>query len=244
MKALFSVYIEDHETGNIELKESFWVQTNWSIEQIEKHIALYNGFRSEIAIGDNLSFFDYFCYFADYNEIISRIKEIPNNTIVENRRKNPCIFRVTKFDPGYADAPVYPQNQNYYLFEIDRYECGASGYEAIVYWASTHPLEMVFIGGVIFDITKWFLSRVLRFFGLNKHIKPARPEVLNTKNLYRNFSKVIKENVSHCQITKINRIKTGTFHVKMRTLTGKGFMIKCFWDGSIDSFEEITDLRE
>lgn len=244
MKILFSVYIEDHETGSVELKESLWIQTNWSIEQIEKHIALHNGFRSEIAIGNNLSFFDYFCFFADYSELIRRINEIPNNEDVESCTKTPCFFRVKEFEPGCADEPLHPKNQNYFLFEIERYECGASGYEAIVYWASTHPLEMVFIGGIVYDFIKWFMSRVLRFLGLKKHVTSVRPMVLNTKNLYKNFSKVIKVKVSDCQITKINRIKAGIFHVKMRTLTGRKFKINCFSDGSIDSFEEVSNCNE
>ena len=175
MRILFSVYVEDHETGDRELRESLWVQTNWTIEQIENHIALYNGFRSEIAIGDKLSFFDYFCYFADYSGIIRRIKEIPNEEITENCRTNPGIFRVKESDPGCADAPVYPKNQNYFLYAIDRYECGASSFDAIVYWAATHPISMVFIGGVVFDLSKWFASRIIRALGLKKHVKPARP---------------------------------------------------------------------
>lgn len=243
MKILFSIYSEDRELETVELKKTIQLQTDWSVKQIDEHIALFGGFRSEIVIGDKISFFDYFCFYADYNDIIRRIEEIPKTSHAKELKGSPCAFRVEKFNPGAPHEPQYPQNEDYYLFDIDRYECGASSYDAIVYWASTHPFAMMFIGGLVYDFTKWFIKNILKHLGMIRYNSSIRPVVLNTKKLYQNFSKTTNISTKDCQITKINHLKIGVYHVKIRTATGRRFKLRCTAGGAIESLEEIKDIR-
>lgn len=244
MKILFSIYSEDRETESVELKKTIQLQTDWSAKQIDEHIALYEGFHSEIVIGDNLSFFDYFCFYADYEDLIGRIEAIPTINHVEERMVAPRVFRVKAFDPGRPIEPNYPENDNYYLLDLNRYECGASSYSAFVYWASSHPIEMAFIFNVVYDFSKWFILRVLKYLKIIRYDRSIRPMVLNTKKLYRNFSKAVNVTAKDCQITKINRVKVGSYHVKMRTSTGRRFKLRCSSSGEIESLEEIADIRD
>lgn len=243
MRILFSVYIEDCETGKVDFKESIWVRTDWTVQEIENHVALLTGFRSDIAIGEHLSFFDYYCFFADYSALIKRIKAIPKGADTETPKHTPNVFRVIDFDPGDVVVPEYPVGKRCYLYNLERYECGASSYEALVYWASSHPFEMMFIGGLIFDFSKWLLLKLLTLFGFRKNPTAMRPLILNAKKLYRNFSKITKIKIKDCQITKLNSVKANTFHVLLRTSTNRSFKLKCHANGSIESIEELSKTK-
>lgn len=239
MKILFSVNKEDYETGSVEHIESVLIQTNWSLLQIDAHLNLHDGFRSEIVIGENLSVFDYYCYFEFCGELIAKIKSIPSNEAEEECSWAPTLFRVKNFNPGNADSPEYPEDNRRYLFELSRYELGVSSYEAIVLCAASHPLEMMFIGGALYDAFKWLIGKLLVCFGVKCLNTPRCPVVLNTKKLYRNFARLMQCNERDCQIIKFNRLKVGTFHVKMCTTDGKRFKLKCYVNGKIESLEEI-----
>ncbi len=240
MRVCFSIYKEDHELGVKELVTSLWVQTNWSLQKIEEHIAVQDGFHSEMVIGENLSFFDYYCFFDDCSDLAERIKSIPNDDQEILVRRTPGILRVRKSGPDNDDAPIYPTKERCYLYNLSRYECGASGFGEVVYWASSHPLEMMFIGGVIYDVTKWLVLKALEVFKIRKHANAMPPMFLNTKRLYRNFSQSVNIRSRDCQITKLHHLKAGSFHVKMRTITNRVFKIKCNAKGKIESLEEIT----
>ena len=239
MKILFSVNKEDYDTGSIEHVESVLVQTNWSALQIDNHIALYDGFRSEVTIGEQFSVFTYYCYFDLCDDLIEKIRTIPNADTGEKHIRTPLLFRIRTFDPGDTDAPEYPEDDHQYLFDLSRYECGASGFEAIVFWAASHPIEMVFIGGALYDTFKWLVGKILACCGAKRANTTMRPIVLNTKRLYKNFARLTHSNLRNCQITKINRLQVGIFHVKMCTTEGKQFKLKCYANGKIESFEEI-----
>ena len=244
MRALFSIYSEDRELETVEFIRTIQVQTDWSVKQIEAHIALYEGFHSETIIGDNLSFFDYFCFYADHEDLVKRIETIPTNSHVEERRVTPCVLRAKEFDPGRVDEPLYPESEDYYLYDLSRYECGACSYEAFVYWAAAHPFAMIFVAGVVYDFFKWFILRSLKYLKIIRYDRSVRPMVLNTKKLYQNFSKAVNVKVKDCQIVKINRVKVGSFHVKMRTSTERRFKLRCTSSGAIETLEEITDIRD
>lgn len=240
MKICFSVYSEDIGTGNIVSIYSLWVQTNWSVQEIEEHIDLHDGFRSQIVVGERLSFFDYYCFFDDCDGLIDKIKTIPNNGKKNSTYRTPLAFRVSNFDPDSANAPDYPSDEHCHLYNLTRHECGASGFGEVVYWAAAHPIEMMFIGGIIYDFTKWFGSRVLECVGMKKRTASNPPMLLNTKKLYRNFSKITKIDENDCQITKFHRLRVGVFRVQMRTLTGREYKLSCTASGKIESLEEIT----
>lgn len=240
MKILFSVYKEDYDTGIAELKESVLVNTDWSVQKIDEFIALSDGFRAEIVIGENLSFFDYYCFFEDYSFLIERIKTIHNNDSELQSKRTPNVLRVSEFNPGSVGKPFYSNGESCYLYNLERFECGASSFEEIVYWASQHPLEMMFIGGLIYDFTKWAILKVLKLLGLKNVSVSRRPVILNVKRFYRNLSTIINVETKDCQITKIIRIKNGKFKVEVRTLTNRIFITKCYANGKIETLEEMV----
>lgn len=240
MKVLFSICNEDHETGIVTFIDSLLVQTDWSFEQIDNHIALYDGFRSEVTIGDRISFFDFYCFFDDSSSLVEKIKTIPSSNLEEPQLRTPSVFRVSEYDPGDTVGQEYPNTKRCYLYNLERYECGASGYEAIVHWAATHPVEMIFVAGVIYDSVKWLISKILVCLKLKRNSTAICPVILNTKKLYQNFSKATKVSVHDCQITKFYRLRAGIFHAQIRTITGRKFKLKCSAGGEIESLEDIT----
>lgn len=239
MRVLFSVYNQDFDTDEVTLVAKKWVQTEWSFQQIEEHIALKNGFRSEVVIGDRLSFFDYYCIWNISDDLLKKIDEIPVSANDQFSLRTPRFFRVSQFYPGENWAPEYPADNSYYLYDVNRYECGANSYDALVYWAASHPLEMVFIGGLAYDTVKWAFSKIRNKLCRKQVQNAMRPVHLNTKKVYRNFSKITNINVADCQIEKSNRIKSGLFHVRIRTSTDRKFKLKCSANGSVESFEEV-----
>lgn len=239
MKILFSIYYEDFDTGIVKLVDSLLVQTDWSFKEIDEHIALYDGFRSEAVIGDNISFVDFYCFFEDASNLIKKIKSIPTCDCKVPRLRKPIVFRISMYDSGSTDDCRYPDTKYCCLYNLRRYECGASGYEAMAYWAASHPLEMMFIGGIVYDFTKWLIGKILVWLKLKKASAAICPVVLNTKKLYRNFGKATSININDCQITKFHRLSIGVFHVQIQTTTGQKFKIKSSFRGEILSLEEI-----
>jgi len=242
MKILFSVYKEEFETSETDFIDSVWVQTDWSAEKINQYLGMHEGYRSEIVIGEQLSFIDYYCFFDNTDTLLKKIKSIPSCNDDVRCIRFPYVFRVRQTDAGAVDLPDYLHNKNSYIYALDHYECGASGFAAIVLWAASHPIEMVFIGGVLYDFSKWTISKVMMLLGMKHSSIAIRPIILNTKKLYRNFSKTTNINIRDCQITKINRLKTGVFHVKIYTGAGKRFKLRCYANGKIDMMEEITNV--
>lgn len=240
MKILFSIYNENYETGTVKFVDSLLVQTDWSFEQIDNHIAIYDGFRSEVVIGDNISFCSFYCFFDDCSSLLEKIKHIPSCNHEETRLRTPSIFRVSVYDPGNVDNCEYPNNKQCYLYNLERYECGASSFEVIVHWAASHPLEMMFVGGLVYDFTKWLIAKILICLRIKKSSTAVCPVVLKTKKLYRNFSKATNINIYDCQITKFHRLRMGLFHVQIQTITGRKFKLKNTARGEIKSLEEIT----
>lgn len=242
MKILFSVYKEDFETSVVELIDSVWVQTDWSAAKITEHLDSYDGFHSVIVFGEHLSFFDYYCFFDTYNELLAKIRTIPYGENQNKLIRTPYLFRVSKSNPGNEDFPEYPNDSHQYLFELEYYKCGAGGFGTIILWAAAHPLEMVFIGGVVYDFCKWLFSKILCGIEKKRSTSDIRPVVLNTKRLYQNFSKATSFKVADCQITKFHRLSVGVFHVTIRTSTDMRYKLKCKANGTIEALEEITKV--
>lgn len=83
-------------------------------------------------VGNNLTFWDIYCFFDISSEIIERINDIPRTNNPHFPVKEPKVLCVEEFEPGNADAPSYPEQSKCFIYKLSRYECGASGFDAIV----------------------------------------------------------------------------------------------------------------
>ena len=243
MKILFSVFNEDRDTEERVLKYKTTIETEEKIEEIDSRLQLYDGFHSTLQVGNNLAFWDIYCFFDISTEIIERINDIPRTNIPHFPVKEPKVLCVEEIDPGNADAPCYPEQCKCFIYKLSRYECGASGFDAIVIWASNHPWLMVFIGGLIWDITKSFLTKLGKFLWkmlgkkerVNSEQKRKQIVYFEVSKFYDNFSKMANVDKADCQIVYLKRIQGGSFEVHIRTVTDEYYVVKCSCQGKIIS---------
>lgn len=243
MKILISIYNEDLFTGDHSLVFSKWVSTDWNIAQLQDYLELCEGFRSELTVGYNLSFWDIFCFYEDVQELIAKIEKIP---VVMQENMNvvlPMFLRINEYDSSNEKHIEYSENQNLFLYSIDRFECGASGYGIIVYWMSTHPFEMMFIGGMVYDVFKSLLGKVLECFHIQFSKNTKRPVFLMVKRFYKNFEKITHIKTNECQIVKLKQMKTGVFSLVVRTSTNQQYKVHSLANGKIKSLEIVANKK-
>jgi len=241
MKILMSIYNEEVFSDDHFLVFSEWVSTDWSIAQIQDYLELYEGFRSELTVGQNLSFWDIFCFYEDIQELIAKIKKIPIAVQENMDSVSPMFLRANEYDSNSEKCIEDSEDHNLFLYSIGRFECGASGYESIVYWMSAHPVEMMFIGGLVYDACKSFLGKVLEHFNIQFSQDTRRPVFLMIRQFYKNFEKITHIKAKECQIVKLKRMKTGVFSLIVRTSTNKQYKVQSLATGKIKSLEIIGD---
>lgn len=243
MKILFSVYKEDRDTDKRTLIYRKIVETNKSLKEIDDILQLYDGFHSTLESGSNLTFWDIYCFFDISQDIIEKIDTIPLSGCIISGENEAKVFWIEEYDPGNTDAASYPDESKYFLYQLSRFECGASSFEAMVLWASNHPWLMVFIGGFIWDISKIIVSSVFKtirkVFGIRvekEYVKRRKKLVaFDSRKFYDNFSKMININKYDCQIVSLNRIKSNRFEVYVRTNSYEYYEVKCTCRGNIIS---------
>jgi len=243
MKILFTVYDEDHETEERVLRFSKIISTDMEIEEIDDKLQLYDGFHSMLVAGESLTFWDIYCFFDITQDVIEKINNIPKSQKENSKGKEPKVLCIEEFDPGNADAPIYPDRKMCFIYRITRYECGASGFDAIVIWASNHPWLMVFIGGLVWDMTKLFLQCVGKLlrnvcgYKIRQSTIKVRKKVVcfEVAKFYRNFSRLTNLAKRDCQIVCLKRIKGGNFEVHVRTINDSYFVVKSKFNGKISS---------
>ncbi len=245
MQILFKVYDEERETGKSVLRFSKTISTDVKIEEIDDDFQLYDGFHYVLAVGENLTFWDIYCFFDNTQDVIEKINNIPISKMEKIRGKEPKVLCIEEFDPGNADGPMYPDWRSCFFYRIARYECGASGFDEMVIWASNHPWLMVFIGGFVWDMTKSFLQhagKLLRNICGYKRSENAMKEhkkvvYFAVSKFYRNFSKMTNLSKNDCQIVYMKRIRGGSFEVNVRTAYDSYFVVKCNFNGKISSLD-------
>lgn len=246
MRILFSVYTEARETEERAFIYKKSILTDMKLEEIDNRLQLYDGFRSVLVAGRKLTFWDIYCFFDISQELIERINRIPLSQMCEEPKRDPNVFYIEEFDPGNADVPCYPEWSRCCIYRLERYECGASGYEAIVVWASNHPWLMVFIGGLIWDVAKKaclyagkILQKVFRAEKSESTPKKRRKTVyFAAARFYRNFSQMANLDKRDCQIVYLKRIRGGNFEVHVRTAEDGYYAVKCSCHGKINYLKQ------
>ena len=176
MKVLFSLYRENPETEESQLVHFRLLESTLTVEEIDGRLQLYEGFRSDLTVGERLCFWDIYCFFDDVEAVWARIEGIPVSPGASAPRRFPRAFILETFNPGNSDDPFYPDENACAAYRARRFERGASGFEQVVLWAAGHSIEMLFIGGAVWDTVKWIGSRLFRgiraLLGLGEAAEP------------------------------------------------------------------------
>lgn len=238
MKILISIYHEDIESGSAVPIYSRLLATGLSLKEIEDRLHLHEGFRYSFTFGHTLSFLDIYYYFDVNHDVISTIENFPVSNVCSVQAKTPAFLLAKEYDPGIADHIDGPNEKRNFLYSLNRHECGASGYSAVVYWMAEHPFEMIFIAGIIYDIAKFFVLKIFnRLFGREIQAKKPQFIALNIKSFYKNFETVTKVKASDCQIVKMKRMKNGQFNIVVRTIDNIQYIAVAAVSGKLEKVE-------
>lgn len=248
MRILFTLYSEDYETANKNLFFTKLINTNLDLKEIDGTLQLYDGFHSTLEGGENILFWDIYSYSADLETLRSKIIAIPTSDEQTFSANYPKVLIIEDFRLGPVSTPNYPVSNTYYLIHITRYEYGADSYKAIVMWASSHPWLMVFIGGLLWDMTKWLGAKVRKriksLCGLNNgkgtH-QEKRIAFFATKQFYHYFEQMTSIKKTDCQIVFLNRKTNNDYTVHVRTIHNDKYILRCKCTGKIFSLKIDTE---
>lgn len=237
MKILFSVYYEDRNTGTKELHFSNIIETEMSNSQIHEHLKLYDRFHSVLEAGKSLAFLDIYC-FGDYVcDVVDKVRTIPQEKSKLVTTKEPSVMRIENYNPGNSDVVFYPATDDYYFYRVSRYECGASGFSSVIAYIQKDPI----LATIIFELLKGIAVKLFTFLFSGKYTKKRLPDsqtiYFHTKRFYREFCKMTNTDRFNCQIVGLQRLKTGKFKVKVRTLKGEVYEVKANHKGKIYSLK-------
>lgn len=245
MRILFSVHNEDFETGESMLLYSKTVDTNMTIAEIDELLQLYDHFHSVLEVGQNACFWDIYCFFESTDELQEKISSIQVDKVHSKERILPEVLVIKAFNPGNTESAFYPDEKDCFAYRLTRYELGASGYEAIVMFASNHPWLMVFIGGAVWDIVKLLYIKFRKLINSKADYNYRQKETVcfSVRKCYRNFSRMTKISEEDCQIVSLRRITNNSFEVRIRTISNQCFSIKCTSKGKITYIKSV-DIKK
>jgi len=230
MRILFSIYKEDRDSERVTFLHRECITTDLTIQDIDKKLNLYDGFHYNLTVGQTISFWDIYCFFDEYDQLIRKIVNIPR--VEENTKSyKPCkVLLKEDYDPGIVGDAKLPNFQKTFLFELNRYECGANSYEALVYWISNHPMEFT----IIYDAFKYIIKKVFNGLKIKSGNWLNKSHVyLNEKAFYKNFSNTIRLKKDQCQIIAIHMNDRNNLDITVRTITGDRYYVKSNARGKI-----------
>lgn len=251
MKVVFSVYNEDFETWEAEFLYSKTIITNVTLSDIDDILKLHQGFRLKLEAGRHLAFWDIYCISIDPIELLKRIDKIPtvDKDSVSKERREPKLIISESFDPGCPQESIYPSASNCYVYRITRYECGANSVECFVSWASSHPWLMVFIGGFLWDTTKYalkkFIDIIRKLLFHERKYCGSRREIqivyFSPKDFYKNFSLLTHIDSGDCQIISLKKVNKKEYSLLVKTVSKEYYLVECGQNGKILSLELVDD---
>ncbi len=237
MKIVFSVFNEDTETSRATLINTKCIQTDWSIDEIDRHFDITEGFHYEVQWGQTIAFWEIYSYCKGAQFFVDKIDSIPKSSKRQSRVKYPILAWVEESDGYLLGELRNTKKQKLYFCEFSREELGASGYSAITLWMASHPFEMIFIAGLIWDMTKWILKQLFSLlFRKSKGITLQRRELFRVKRFFRNFRTFTKVPASNAQIISMRKLHTGLFELIIRTGENEEYKVKSDTKGNLQSF--------
>ncbi|MBR2405607.1 MAG: hypothetical protein IKB04_00960 [Clostridia bacterium] len=243
MKILFSVYSEDLDTEMRQLLFSDIIETEMTVPEIDNLLEIYDLFWSNLEVGQNLAFWDIFCFGEFEQELIDKIRMIPLAKTEVVTTAEPTILRIQEYDPGNTDSAFYPDIRKCYFYKISRYERGASSFGAIIALIQNDPILAGVVGSAIFETGKYLLSKLWKIL-----FKKSDPQIfrsrrrtlyLRAKRFYVNFQKMTNINRDQCQIVGLERTRGGKLKVRVRTLHDGAYEIIATAKGKIEKLTLI-----
>lgn len=243
MQVIFSVFYEDIEADKVELLFSYKIETEWNVEQMEKHLELYDLFRSDVVAGQDLCFWDIYLYNDNVQKIALKIKEIPTKEIQIKQKTIKSNFIVAEdFNPSNVDSPRYPNWDRCTIYGCTRFERGASSYFSFLIEIVEHPLTQGIIINFAYDVLKKILAKIFRRKHSVRTEKTKEIYYLSLERFYKNFSRAINMKKSEFQIISLKRLKLGNFKICVRTTTNEYYAVRCTFTGKIRSFNLIDTI--
>lgn len=234
MKILFSVYKEDKDSEEVTFVYRECIITDVTIQDIDKKLNLYDGFHYDLIVGQTICFWDIYCFFDDYNDIIDKIISITRVEEKENSYKESKVLLMEPYDPGDVGDAKLPDFEKTFLFKLNRYECGANSYEAVILWFCEHPLAFA----MMYDSFKFAIRHIFRALKINTWDWMNKSYVyLNIDSFYKNFSKAVQKKREHCQIIYIHTNDRDDIDVTVRTIDGEKYYVKSNARGKINGLK-------
>lgn len=216
-RIVFNLYEEDIKTGSKTLKYSTLLTTRLTATAVIDQLKVDDGFSAHVVEGIVLSFVDFSCINVSPEYVISGLKTIPS--VSEEPQINLPGKCTIRFKSEINDE-VLLRDKNELVYTYDRFECSASGFgETVLQWVATHPIEMIFVGGWIWDRTKdiWGFLRSK----LNKTVSvddENAPFIFSPKKFHKKLAKLMNIDSFYFQIIGISPVVRGKYVINVRTI--------------------------
>ena len=240
-KILINVYLEDRVAGTKDLKYCDVIVSPFTASEVVDSLGVNEGFFVQVTEGLVLSFIDFSCIILSPEEIIEKIKRMPlaSNEPAINLPKK-CILQI---ESESNDEPLTRSGQEL-VYTYSRFECGASGFGVLLIgisqWAASHPIAMIFIGGLVWDRTKdaWNYLRGKRSRGIFENEKNV-PISFAPRKFHKKVAKMMNLDVFAFQITNISPVHRGKHTITIRTIKNERYQVLAKANGEIISIEEL-----
>lgn len=235
-KIIFTLYEENIASDSKTSRYSTLLLTELTATTVVDCLNAHDGFSVHIIEGAVLSFVDFSCIQVSPDYIISALANIPTTDIMPLiHLPDKCILH---FD-NEINEEVLPRHPNELVYTCSRFECGASGFsETIAYWVAAHPIEMIFIGGWIWDRTKelfhFLRSKLFKTPSVTSEISPI---AFSPKKFHKKLAKFMNIDLFSFQIIGITPLKQGQHIINVRTIKNDEFFVVTKSNGEIVSIE-------
>lgn len=238
MKIVFSVYSENRITEEKQLHFSDIIETEMSLSQIDEHLKLQDRYHSVLEGGQGLAFWDIYCFGDFVQDVIEKVKSIPVSEKSTNISYEPKVLIIQQFNPGNSDYIVYPEDDCFF-YHISRFECGASGFGAIIALTQSDPI----FAAIIVETIKYFVVKLWRIIFRNKNndsnTQNNRIVYFKAKRFYSSFEQITNIDKENCSIVELKRITGGKYKVRVRTIDNEVFNVKSTSSGKIVNLSKV-----
>ena len=248
MRVLFSVYNENLVDGVSSKLYDEMVETAIPIKEIDPFGDITDGFKSMLFVGRTLSFWDIYCFHDQEQIIIQNIKSIPRShvdTVVEAKEPSILIIQYHSDDVG---MPISSEQRNYYYYQIDRFECGASSIGEVIAIICNNPWFVGILTGVAANqLTPFLHNKITKLLHINVQSgieKNTQTTVrMNIDQLKKNFSKISGIKKTDYQIIDFEVKRFNNLELRIRTADNRIFEITATRAGMIKAYHQTLENK-
>lgn len=241
-RIVFNLYKEEIETGSKTLEYSTLLTTRLTATAVIDLLKVDEGFSVHVVEGIALSFVDFTCINVSIKYVVFRLKTIPS--VSEKPQINlpgKCLIR----SKSEINDEVLLRDKNELVYTYDRFECGASGFgETVLQWVAEHPIEMIFVGGWIWDRTKdiWVFLRNKLFKTVSIYDEDA-PIIFSPKRFHKKLAKLMNIDPFYFQIIGISPVTRGKHVINVRTIKNEEYIVVAKVKGDIISIKKNESAK-